>query len=910
MTYAGAVRGRADEAIVLRELLDRAAAFHGRSVELVGPPGVGKSTLLRWIAAEAADRGFDVRTVRAGEGETDFPFAGLLTLLRPLTEQIAELPDAVRFALQSVVGFEVGHQGGRRDIAMATLHLLDDLAAQRPQLLVFDDAQWLDPETTDVIAFISRRVEHARIALVTARRTVGLPVADSGIERLVVEGLDAASARSLLLGLGPISAHVAQSLWEQTGGNPLALTESYHLLDDQQRNGLAPLPEPLPVGGLVVEHFARQIAGLPSATRSMLLLAAVDPTGDLWPRLSAAGDAADLVPAAEARLVELERGGVTFRHPLVRTAVLLGSDEASRRHAHVQLAEVALAVGDLDAHALHRAAATTGPDPEVAELLAAVADRARSRGALASAALAGRRAAQLAGDRRRRAQLLLDVGRAYWMLGAADEAVHAFDAAAEVAADPEIRAEIAPFAGRARLWVTGHDDAVATLLAGITDRAGGDQTVVLMCEAVNVHLLSGRASEAVAMAEQAVAAATGRGPENEIPASIALALAHVVHGSGAADLEVLDSAEELVVGLCDAGFPGAAELAPAVAIASTIRDRFAPAQALLSGAVSSSRRTGMSGLEGFASALVADIGWRTGGWLQAWTTLQAVEQRAAEDQHVEVRLVASAYLTRLAAALDDVERCRELTAFVLAGAGSLGLDTYVSWADASLGLLHLGQGRWAEAVTHLTAVDERTRRGGLNEPGVLWWAADLIEALVRAGHTSAARRALAHFESNSARSVSTWAPLAVERCRALVDPVDALEHANASVDGFERAAMPFERARSLLVRSALAGADAEADRREASDLFAALGARAWARQAAGTGETTGPAPPLASLTQAERRVALSVAEGHSYREVADELCVSIKTVDFHLRNIFRKLELRNRSELTRLVVSSSEPPTR
>jgi DNA-binding CsgD family transcriptional regulator len=119
--------------------------------------------------------------------------------------------------------------------------------------------------------------------------------------------------------------------------------------------------------------------------------------------------------------------------------------------------------------------------------------------------------------------------------------------------------------------------------------------------------------------------------------------------------------------------------------------------------------------------------------------------------------------------------------------------------------------------------------------------------------------------------------------------------------------MPFERARSLLVRSALPGADGEADRRAARDLFAALGARAWERQAAGTGETTGPSPPLARLTQAERRVALSVAEGHSYREVADELCVSIKTVDFHLRNIFRKLGLRNRSELTRLVVSRSEP---
>jgi predicted ATPase len=161
--------GRDRELGLLRSLLDEVSA-RGRSLLLRGEPGVGKSRLLSDTALAARERGMSVLTATGVQSEAHLPFAGLHQLLRPVRGRAADLPDVMRAALDAAFGLtrEVAPEPYR--IAMAALELVSELATDAPLLLVVEDAQWLDRPTSDVLAFVARRIESDPIILLAAIR--------------------------------------------------------------------------------------------------------------------------------------------------------------------------------------------------------------------------------------------------------------------------------------------------------------------------------------------------------------------------------------------------------------------------------------------------------------------------------------------------------------------------------------------------------------------------------------------------------------------------------------------------------------------------------------------------------------------------------------------------------------------
>src|SRR4051794_38108243 len=223
---AAPLLGRLQEQTLLTSLLDEVAT-HGQALVLRGEPGIGKSRLLAVTAQTASDRGMAVLTTTGVQSEAHLPFAGLHQLLRPVRGRAAELPAVQRAALDAAFGLtpEVAPEHYR--IAMAALDLVSEVASDAPVLLLVEDAHWLDRPTSDVLAFVARRIESDPIVLVAATRD-GYPsvLRDAGLPEHGISGLDEPTAAALLDVSAPQLPLVARTqVLRVAGGNPLALLE-------------------------------------------------------------------------------------------------------------------------------------------------------------------------------------------------------------------------------------------------------------------------------------------------------------------------------------------------------------------------------------------------------------------------------------------------------------------------------------------------------------------------------------------------------------------------------------------------------------------------------------------------------------------------------------------------------------
>ncbi|MFD0351034.1 AAA family ATPase [Kitasatospora aburaviensis] len=411
--------GRATEEGQLRSLLLRAAEGTSGALVVHGEAGIGKTALLEHLAADAGA----ARVLRTTgiESETELPFAALHQLLRPALDRLGVLPEPQADALRAAFGLAAPTGQDRFLTGLGVLTLLSEYAGEDPVLCLVDDAQWVDRESLDALTFAARRLDSEGVVMVFAVREP-IPL---GLPELRLDALDRAPAAVLLTEHAGthLPPHVRERVAAEARGNPLALIELPRALSAEQRAGLlGPLPatpgDPTP-SSRVTAAFGARIGLLPDETRSALLVAAADDTGDLGVVLAAAQvSPAALEPAETAGLIRLDGTVLTFRHPLVRAAACRSATLARRIGAHLALADVLVGEEHADRRAWHRAAAATGPDEEVARELDRAAERASGRQGMASASAAHERAAQLSPDpaeRRRRlvaaAQAAADAGQ-------------------------------------------------------------------------------------------------------------------------------------------------------------------------------------------------------------------------------------------------------------------------------------------------------------------------------------------------------------------------------------------------------------------------------------------------------------------------------------------------------------------
>ncbi|WP_214324506.1 helix-turn-helix transcriptional regulator [Nonomuraea sediminis] len=892
------LRGRSAELAVLRELLARASEGRGGAVVIRGEAGTGKTALL-----ESMPEG-DVRLLRASgvESEAELPYAGLQVLLGEVLGLADRLPGQQARALRGAVEPPYGVRGDRFLVGAATLTLLSELAADRPVVVLVDDAHWLDLESAETLLFAARRLGAERVAVVFATRDDSAVFDRPGVPVVQLGPLGDDEAAVLLADRVPdLHASVRRWLLSQARGNPLALVELAGALTPAQRDGSEPLDDrelaAIPVSRRVRRIFDDKIRALGDRARSLLTIAAADDTGDLA-LVVRAGErtgtaAADLAPAADAGLILLGDGRVRFRHPLVRAAAYQGASLSERAAAHLALAGALPAGGDAARRAWHLAAATAGYDEGVAAELESSAESFRSRGGLAAVAAAYRRAAQLTQEQDAKARRLTAAALAASDAGQLEHAAALADAAAAHVHDPARAARLVSV--RADLeHAMGRPEAARMLLV---EAARLDPLVVFKAMAA-----AWDAPNPAAAAADTAARLSG----------IQVREAYVSRGAaGLCGLATGDLAG------------GAAALREFAAhVAATRGERGLSDHARLQGwelllgdyesvheqAVALDRECREQGALGVLPRVLLRLArcrLFLGRHRDAYATaVEGLEIARDTRQHHYVAMLGGV-LAVLAAIEGDEQGCLR----------PVGEDPpNPTWHAHALGLLDLGRGRYESASHRLGSVTSGARKQVVIAVHSL---PDQVEAAARLGGDGGAREACDRFERWAAAVGTPWARAVALRCRALLAPgEEAGPLFEAALAAHAEDGRPFERARTRLLhgewlrRAKRRGAAREA-LGSALEAFERMRATPWAERARSElraiGASPSPAPAgvdqVARLTAQELQVVRLAAAGLSNRDIGARLFISPRTVGYHLSNAYPKLGVSSRAALARLDLS-------
>jgi len=914
------LHGRSAETARLDELL--AAAREGRSGALVirGEAGVGKTALLDYAAAAA---GMRVLRGTGIESEAELPFAALQLLLRAGLGRLDVLPPPQAQALRGAFGLAGTPGADRFLIGLAALSLLSELAGDGALLCVVDDAHWLDRASADALLFAARRLESEGVVLLASAREDGFEA--PGLPELPLGRLDREASRALLAERAPgLPPGLADRVLAQADGNPLALLELPAALSESSRVPVAlaaslELPAPLPLPRRLQQSYYRQVAALPAPTRTFLLVAAAEETGDLGLVRRAAqalGVPATVADAAErSGLIAVDAPAVAFRHPLVRAAVYQGATSAERAAAHAALAaaldDPRPGAPDADRRAWHLAAAATGPDERVAAALEQAADRARQRLGHAAAAVALERAARLTPAQPDRARRLIAAAGAALDAGRPDAAAALADQGLSLTGEPGALAEIA----RVRAWVAMERGAMhrvhELVVAGAGPIAGSDPLAAAAL--LRLGAVAGWWAGDAKLVQDATDRMTGLGRSRLIP------------GPGA-----LQAMADLLAGRPAAAVPTLAEV---VAAARQVQVRpeqlavrfYAANMAMLIGDFDSARDLMLSaaracrtqGMIRFLAPLSLGLSYANFCLtrFRAATETATEGLRLAQDTGQPVREAGlSSMLAALAAIAGDEPRCRELAASALRQFAAEEVANVSTMAEWALGLLDLGLGRYGAALNRF----EMTATGALRhyiQP--LLFAPDQVEAAVRfgpAGHgADRAAEPLGRFAAWAGATGQPWARAVLHRCQALTQDGDPEAHYREALRQHAVSGRPFEHGRTELLygewlRRNRRGTDARAHLRTALALFDRTGAAPWAERAraelraAGEPVAAGaPAPDrLSLLTPQELQVVRLAASGATNRDIAAQLFISPRTVSHHLYRAFPKLGVTNRTALARL----------
>jgi DNA-binding CsgD family transcriptional regulator len=902
--------GRTAELETLRRLI--ADARKGRRAVLVvrGDPGIGKTELLRQLLAEVP--GFGVARVAGVESEMELPFAGLYQLCAPMLGRLGSLAEPQRRALSVAFGLTSGERPDRFLVALAVLSLMAEAAQERPILCVVDDAQWLDQASAQVLGFVGRRLLAEPVALVFAVRTPApgavAPDQLAGLPELRLDGLDEQSASALLATVipGPLDESVRARILEETRGHPLALLELYRGRSAADLAGGFALPDAGELPRRIEDQYATRLGELPGAVQRLVLLAAADPVGDPSLILRAAEvlglDTGTMNLAVAADLLEFG-ANVRFRHPLVRSAAYRTATADDRRAVHEALATVTDPLADPDRRAWHCAHATAGPDEAVAEELISSASRAMRRGGIAAAAAFWEKAVALTPDPARRAARALTAAETKYAAGDF-EAAQALLVTAEVGPPgklDEARAQ------RMRAQVV------------FALRRGGDAPPLMLRAAQRLQNLDAELARQTYLEALLATIYAGRLAHGK-PVAYAARAATLPH-SGAQSHSGVPPHSQLIYGL-------AVRLADGyVAAAATLKEalrryRTQPLELgwlsvsynivamdlwddeawfeLAAGQLRLARANGTLSWLPFTLDYLAELHVQAGELSKAAALLM-------EREHVEPggREATLPYLPLLLAAWrGDAPGAAGMAEEMTRGALDRGEGAALTYTDYAQAVLYNGQGSYraaAEAAHRASAADEI-----VISPWALY---ELVEAAARSDQAERACAAADQLSQLAAASGSSWARGAAARSRALVSGGRAAEEQyREAIELLCGTRMATHLARGRLVygewlRRQKRRAEARDQLRSAFDALTSMGAEAFAerarRELLATGETVRKRSDdtRTDLTPQEEEIAQLASEGRTNSEIAAQLFIGRRTVEWHLRKVFAKLDISSRLEL-------------
>jgi DNA-binding CsgD family transcriptional regulator len=899
--------GRKQQCAALDALLADARAGHSRALVVRGEAGIGKTALLKYAVDTASD--FQLARAEGVESEMELPFAALQQLCGRMLNRLDHLAGPQRKALGVAFGLQSGDAPDRFLVGLAVLGLLSEVAADQPLLCLIDDAQWLDQTTAQVLAFVARRLEAEPVAFIFGTRDSGAARELTGLPEQTLGALGDGDARALLASVipGRLDERIRDRIIAESGGNPLALRELPRGATGAELAGRFGVGGPPSLASKIEQSFLRQIAPLPETTRRLLLLAAAEPVGDpalLRRAARRTGIGFEPMDAADSGGL-LELGArVIFRHPLVRSAIYGSAPPHERRQVHRALAEATDPLLDPDRRAWHLAQSASGPDEDIASELERSAGRAQARGGLAAAAAFLARSASLTLDPARRAKRALSAAQVTAQAGAFDPALRML-AMAEAGPLEEL------------------EHAQVDLLRGqiaVASRRGSDAPALLLkaarrLEPLDVGLARETYLEALSAAQYAGRFMTDGGLREV--AEAARAAPAPSQRPGAADL-LLDG------------------------LALLITEGHAAAAPTLKRAVTAFSGKDISAEEGQRWLWIA---WPSAQILwddEAWHKLTERGVRAARDggalavlpqalhqsaglQLYEGHFAAADSLCDEAASIAEATRGvlppyvplaiaafrgREGEAFELAetttrdvlrrGEG-LGLN-FVLWATA---VLNNGLARYQDAL----AAAQRACQDLDEHVWPRMAAIELIEAAARIGAPEQASAALELLSDSTQASGTEWA-LGIEAyARGLLSDGAAAERLyREAIERLDRTRIRWALARAHLIygewlRRENRRTDARESLRTSHQMFVSMGADGFAERAArelgATGERVRKriVGSAVQLTAREAQIAALACDGMSNPEIAAELFMSRRTVEYHLSKIFTKLAISTRNQL-------------
>ncbi|CAL9470631.1 hypothetical protein SUDANB150_02805 [Streptomyces sp. enrichment culture] len=888
-------------------IMDRVAADRSRSTVLVveGEPGVGKSTLLD--LAVRRTRGAGLRVLRAvgSESERHLAFAGLHQLLRPVLGDLDGLPTRQRSSLRAALG--LADRAAPPDamlVGLAVLTLVSDLAEPAPLLVVVDDAQWIDRASLDVLSFMARRMDSDPVTLLMGVRTAAaLPGFDKGYERLEIGPLDGDAANRLLDEQPrPPTGRTRARILQEAAGNPLALVELARAAANRQPEGTG-REGPLPVTDRLEGIFARHLRDLPDPTRRALLLLAATDAADAPAAARGLPEAPDTVwaPAERAGLVRRDSSGVSFRHPLVRSAIYHAAPFEERSRAHLALAR--LLCEEPDRRAWHLAAATVRPDERVSAALLETAGRARRRGGHAAAAAALERAAELSPHRADQARLLADAADTAVLTGQLGWVEHLAEEVRRRTADPALISRAALATGQL-MTVGAHHTAAFALLSRIAGEAAEARSPLLLdalAAAAVVRYYSGEESQ-----RQRIAALLSEVPDS--PAGGALrAWTLAVSDPTGAGASLAPALPRLIAEAERADDAGSLT---ALAVVAWLLDETTLAARTFDEAFDRWRAHGP-----LPTGLACAAGWayvEQGRWAEARSVAAEIAEVAAQAGLDHAEACARALDATVLALLGEPADARRNAERALALVDPLESRSVTVFARRALGLAAVAEGDYDTAYEQFRSAftEDGDPVHYHVSPTVL---AELAAAAVRRGRREHAAAPLQRSVRHLGTGRSARASSLIERGRALLaEPDHAEPHFRAALADPAGEQWPFERAQTRLdygewLRRRRRIAEARPLLTGALDTFRRLGARPWIERAkaelraAGIEANGAPPHAITELTPQQQQIVQLAARGLTNREIGEKLFLSPRTVGSHLYRAFPKLGITARSQLRDVV---------